>query len=95
MNRVVVVVGGTSGIGKGVVDAFRDQGDKVFSIGRKNCNIVNKEEIDVYFDKFDNIDVLINNAAINYCKTINEISLEEWNQVLSTNLTSYFYILFF
>lgn len=93
MNRIVVVVGGTSGIGKGIVEAFRDQGDNVFSIGKKNCNIVNKKEIDIYFDKFENIDILINNAAINYCKTINEISLEEWNQVLNTNLTSYFYII--
>ena len=35
----------------------------------------------------------INNAAINYCKPIEEISLNEWNGVIDTNLTSYFYII--
>ena len=39
------------------------------------------------------VSILINNAAINYCKSIEEISLNEWNSVIDTNLTSYFYII--
>jgi len=93
MSRTVVVVGGTSGIGEGVVEAFRNSGDQVFSIGRGNCDITNQAEVDAYFSQFTNIDVLINNAAINYCKNIENISLMEWNKVLNTNLTSYFYII--
>ena len=38
----------------------------------------------------DEIDILINNAAINHCKRIQDISMEEWQHVLNTNLTSFF-----
>jgi NAD(P)-dependent dehydrogenase (short-subunit alcohol dehydrogenase family) len=39
---------------------------------------------------FDRIDLLVNNAGIASNKPITELSLEDWNQVLSTNLTGIF-----
>ena len=92
-NKVVVVVGGSKGIGKGVVDAFTDLGAIIHSIHRDNCDITKPVEIDSYFDKLNKVDILINNAAINYCKPIEEITLNEWNSVIDTNLTSFFYII--
>lgn len=35
-------------------------------------------------------DILINNAGVNLRKPVMEISLEEWNQVMATNLTAVF-----
>jgi 3-oxoacyl-[acyl-carrier protein] reductase len=93
MSRIIVVVGGTSGIGKALVQRFASLGDHVFPIGKANCDITDPEQIDRYFKNFNEIDVLINNAAINYCKTIEDISLLEWNEVINTNLTSFFYII--
>ena len=92
-NKVVVIVGGSKGIGKGLYDAFIDRDCIVHSISRKNCDITNKKDIDNIFDNLKEVDILINNAAINYCKPIEEISLNEWNSVIDTNLTSYFYII--
>ena len=92
-DKVVVVVGGSKGIGKGIVDAFRNLGAIVHSLSRDNCDITNPDQIDSYFSKLDKVDILINNAAINYCKPIEEISLNEWDGVIDTNLTSYFYII--
>ena len=92
-NKIVVVVGGSKGIGKGIVDAFTNLGAIVYSLSRDNCDITNPDQINSYFDKLDKVDILINNAAINYCKPIEEISLNEWNSVIDTNLTSYFYII--
>jgi NAD(P)-dependent dehydrogenase (short-subunit alcohol dehydrogenase family) len=95
----VIVVGGSTGIGKGVVDAFEKKGHTVYSISTSNCDISNPKAIDDYFDAFSiegghvPIDILINNAAINYTKPIQKINLAEWNAVLDTNLTSYFYII--
>ena len=95
----VIVVGGSTGIGKGVVEAFEKEECVVYSISRTNCDISNSKDIDNYFDTFNTedghtpIDILINNAAINYCKPIQEISLAEWNAVINTNLSSYFYII--
>ena len=92
-NKVVIIVGGSKGIGKGLYDAFIDKDCIVHSISRKNCDITSPDQVDSYFDKLDKVDILINNAAINYCKPIEEISLNEWNGVIDTNLTSYFYII--
>jgi 2-deoxy-D-gluconate 3-dehydrogenase len=39
---------------------------------------------------FGRIDILINNAGINIRKPPHEIALEEWNDVIKTNLTSAF-----
>ena len=92
-NKVVVIVGGSKGIGKGLYDAFIEADCIVHSISRKNCDITDPNQIDSYFNKLDKVDILINNAAINYCKPIKEISLNEWNSVINTNVTSYFYII--
>ena len=92
-NKVVVIVGGSKGIGEGLYNAFIDRDCVVHSISRKNCDITSPDQIDSYFDRLDKVDILINNAAINYCKPIEEISLNEWNGVIDTNLTSYFYII--
>ena len=92
-NKTVVVVGGSTGIGKGIVDSFKKLGARVESISRSNCDITKKEDIDFYFSDIHKVDILINNAAINYCKPIENISLNEWDEVINTNLTSYFYII--
>lgn len=42
------------------------------------------------FEKFGNISGLINNAAIQIDKPITELTLNEWNRVISTNLTGAF-----
>jgi len=91
--KTVVVVGGSTGIGKELVTTFKNSGANVKSISRANCDITKQEEIDLYFSNINQVDILINNAAINYCKSIEEISLNEWNSVIDTNLTSYFYII--
>ena len=66
-NKIVVVVGGSKGIGKGIVDTFNDLGAIVYSLSRDNCDITNKKDIDNIFDNLKEVDILINNAAINYC----------------------------
>ena len=38
----------------------------------------------------DRLDILVNNAGINIRKPITDFTLEEWNRVMNTNLTSVF-----
>tara|TARA_R110000851_G_scaffold129442_3_gene262129 strand:+ start:1242 stop:1904 length:663 start_codon:yes stop_codon:yes gene_type:complete len=92
-DKIVVVVGGSKGIGLGICDAFNNMGYKVHSISRENCDITKYDQIDSYFKNINKVDILINNAAINFCKPIEDISLNEWDSVIKTNLTSYFYII--
>tara|TARA_A100001391_G_scaffold151440_1_gene109040 strand:- start:322 stop:999 length:678 start_codon:yes stop_codon:yes gene_type:complete len=90
--KVVLVVGDTRGIGKSVVEKFSSAGADVFGINSSNCDISNKEEIDTYFEDLESVDILVNVAAINYTKKIENISFEEWDKVLNVNLRGYFYI---
>ena len=40
--------------------------------------------------RLGNVQILINNAGVNVRKNITDFTLEEWNYVLGTNLTSVF-----
>ncbi len=91
-DKVVLVVGDTRGIGKSVVDKFSSAGADVFGINSSNCNISKKKDMDCYFEDLESVDILINVAAINYAKKIQNISFNEWGEVLDTNLRGYFYI---
>jgi len=58
------------------------------------CDIANeaqvKEAIDKVVEKYKQLDAVVNNAAISNNKSIEELTLEEWNQVLDVNLTGAF-----
>lgn len=51
-----------------------------------------KELIKFTLDKFGNIDILVNNAGIAQEKLFTDITDEDWNEMLQTNLTSAFYM---
>ena len=46
--------------------------------------------VDKAFGAFGRIDVLVNNSGINYRKQPEEFSLEDWHDVIDTNLTAAF-----
>ncbi|MFZ3301987.1 MAG: SDR family oxidoreductase [Microgenomates group bacterium] len=58
------------------------------------CDFNNQEETEKVAkniaDEFNKIDLLINSAGIGIYKTIEEISLDEWNMALNINLNSVF-----
>src|SRR3989337_2383687 len=47
--------------------------------------------IDVTVKEFGGIDILVNNAGVNRDRTIRRMSVEEWREVMSTDLDSVFY----
>jgi len=44
-------------------------------------------------EQFNSIDYVVNNAGISCFKSLASISIEEWNQILSVNLSSIFYLI--
>ena len=50
-----------------------------------------KKLIKFAINKFENIDVLINNAGIAKLQMFNDITDDDWNNMISTNLNSAFY----
>jgi NAD(P)-dependent dehydrogenase (short-subunit alcohol dehydrogenase family) len=103
-SKTVVVVGGSRGIGKGVVDYFLDKNENVYYLSRteiKNSEGVHIKADILYYTEIveafnrikrldSNIDILINCAGVNYCKPLAEIDILEWDEVLKVNLASYF-----
>lgn len=74
-------------VGRAVKEADGDA--RVFQADVSNEEQVQKLERDVA-GAFGKVHILINNAGINIRKPIVEFTLEEWQRVLNTNLTSVF-----
>ncbi len=66
-----------------------------FSVDTYKADVSKKEEVNFMINycigQFEKIDVLINNAGISRTNLFTDISYEEWDEVISTNLNSVFY----
>jgi 3-oxoacyl-(acyl-carrier-protein) reductase len=47
--------------------------------------------VDRTLEEFGQIDILVNNAGVNRDRTLRRMSVEEWNEVINTDLNSAFY----
>lgn len=116
-NKVVIVTGGSKGIGANIVTGLANEGYDVIlnynkseeaakkikqqlSIQGKNIEIykadVSKRDevkglIEFCIEKYGKIDILINNAGISQIKLFTDITDEDWNNMIQTNLTANFY----
>jgi 3-oxoacyl-[acyl-carrier protein] reductase len=59
-------------------------------IGDVGDNLFVEQMIAQTIEKFGKIDVLINNAGISYIGLLTDMSIGDWNRIVSTNLTSIF-----
>jgi NAD(P)-dependent dehydrogenase (short-subunit alcohol dehydrogenase family) len=70
---------------------FRDQGVAALAV---ECDVKNKASIQAAVDaaiaKFGRIDILVNNAGTSWGAPIEEMTQEQWDKVLGTNLTGTF-----
>lgn len=115
-SKVVIITGGSEGLGKGVAKMFAHAGWNVVITARgkekldevahelKNekgkilavpTDVSNAEQVNLLVEKtlneFGRVDVLINNAAIDYPASIEDLTVEQWNQVIGVNLNGVFY----
>ena len=77
---------------KDVEDDLKKQG---FTVDIFKADVSKKDEatnlINFALDKYGKIDVLVNNAGISQSKLFTEITDEDWNDMINSNLNSAFY----
>lgn len=69
---------------------------KGFEIDIFKADVSKREEVKKFIEytlkKYKNIDILINNAGISQTKLFTDITDEDWNKMINTNLNSVFYM---
>jgi 3-oxoacyl-[acyl-carrier protein] reductase len=114
-DKVAIITGGASGIGKATVIRFLEEGayvalwdiDKaraealagslnglsdhmrVYAVNTTDLASCEQAAKEVY-EAFGRIDILVNNAGITRDATMRKITAEQWDQVISVNLTGVF-----
>ena len=117
VNKVVVVTGGSRGIGAQIVKTLANENYKVilnYNNSKEQAEKIQQElleqgnEIEIIkadvskreetekliqfaINKFNKIDVLINNAGISQEGLFTDITEAEWQKIMNTNLNSVFY----
>ncbi|MBM7553452.1 SDR family NAD(P)-dependent oxidoreductase [Thalassobacillus pellis] len=86
------------------IDKDKEMGQEVCRKGKeqgcqiefKHCDVSDPIDVEKIFteikDDYDSIDVLVNNAGISKFKNFWEMKVTDWDEVISTNLSSIFYI---
>lgn len=111
--KSVIVTGGASGIGAGIVQAFYEAGASVViaDLNRKNgeqaLKVYNSDKVSYVetdvsdeqsvislvndtMKKNSRVDMLINNAGVSTFTNFFEMTVEQWDKVMNTNLKSVF-----
>ncbi|MET7996882.1 SDR family oxidoreductase [Amycolatopsis sp. NPDC005232] len=90
MKRLVVVTGGTRGIGAAIAERFTAAGDTVHAPGRRECDVTDEQAVRSYFADLGPVDVLVNNAGISSSAPTAKTSLEDWRAQFEVNATGAF-----
>lgn len=104
--KTVLITGGVRGIGKSIALAFLKKGYRVcvtYSKDEENAKLAKESGLEVYkadvslekdvvalFGEIGRVDVLVNNAGVSLIKQIQDVSFEEYNNLMSVNVGGVF-----
>src|SRR5918993_3271772 len=105
--HVALVTGGTKGIGAAIVTALADAGASVVSTSRSGgeskserirhiaADVRNPADasraVEQAVAEFGGLDILINNAGVGQFGSVADMPVEQWHDVIDTNVSGIFY----
>ena len=79
-----------------LVTAEREMTQRGYRVEIAAFDVTDEEQVKLAFDEFDNagtnIDILINNAGVQFRKPMVDLETSDWQRVIDTNLTSAFVV---
>jgi len=89
VTRLVVVTGGTKGIGAAVARRFADAGDEVLALGHADLDVTDEAAVAAVLGARE-VDVLVNNAGISASAPVHKTTVDVWRAHLDVNATGAF-----
>jgi NAD(P)-dependent dehydrogenase (short-subunit alcohol dehydrogenase family) len=84
----ILISGGEGGLARAVQKEFSS--DAVLAPGRKIMDVRDEAQIESYFSRLDRLDVLIANAGLTRDGAVTGLSVEDFDEVVDTNLRGAF-----
>ncbi len=110
-NKVAIITGGTTGIGKAIAAEYIEHGADVVITARRDdvgeetasevgceyrqCDVRDFESVEALVDgvveDYGKLDIMVNNAGVGSESRLGDMSLDEWQNVIDTNLNGVMY----
>ena len=106
MKRWALITGAAGGIGRATTELFAAEGWETVAVDRREAgsfpagvtfrraDVAIPEDVEALFawlgTRSNRVDALVNNAAIQICKPMVAMSVDEWDTVMNSNLRSAF-----